>query len=408
MKKILALLLALVMVFALAACGESDSNPSADPGTQESDGAQASGDNVIKIGVFEPLTGDSGAGGKQEKLGMQYANSLTPTVEVNGVEYTVELVDGDNGSSADKAPSAASQLVSEGVSVVLGTYGSSAAIAAGPIFEEAQIPAIGVTCTNPQVTAGNEYYFRICFLDNFQGTVLANYAVDQLSASKAYLLGELGNEYDNGLMNYFEEAFTSLGGTVVKDNFPTNNSDFSSYLNKAVNEGADVIFCPVSITYATQIIAQAKSMNLEIPILGSDTLDNNTVLEAAAGSNVDLRVSTFYADGSDPEFDEGFKAWINSDPQNLTNNGGNDMIAAVSVMGYDAYYVALEAIKAAGSTDPVAIKDALKNVQYTGVTGSIAFDEQGDAIRDTAFIKIADNENVAWVSGGSQTVASAE
>ena len=408
MKKILALLLALVMVFALAACGEEAAPAtSADPNATVSDNGGATGDNVIKIGVFEPLTGDSGAGGKQEYLGMQYANYLTPTVEVGGVEYTVELVPADNASSADRAPTAAAQLVSEGVSVVLGTYGSSAAIAAGPTFEQAQIPAIGVTCTNPQVTQGNDYYFRICFLDPFQGTVLANYAVEQLGATKAYLLGELGNEYDNGLMNYFEEAFTALGGTVTKDNFPTNNSDFTSYLNKAQAEGADVIFCPVSIAYSTQIVALAKDMGLTTTILGSDTLDNNTVLEAAQGSTVDLRVSTFYADGANPEFDAGFKEWINSDPDNLTNNGGNDNIAAVSVMGYDAYYVALEAIKAAGSTDSTAIQAALWDVEYDGITGHIAFDDvNGDAVRDTAFIKIADTENNTWVSGGSQQVAS--
>ena len=398
MKKILALLLALVMVFALAACGGES-----DPTT--SDNSQAS-DNVIKIGVFEPLTGDSGAGGKQEYLGMQYANHLTPTVEVGGVEYTVELVPADNASSADRAPTAAAQLVSEEVSIVLGTYGSSAAIAAGPTFEQAQIPAIGVTCTNPQVTEGNDYYFRICFLDPFQGTVLANYAVEQLGATKAYLLGELGNEYDNGLMNYFEEAFTALGGTVTKDNFPTNNSDFTSYLNKAQSEGADVIFCPVSIAYSTQIVALAKDMGLTTTNHGSEKLDNKTLLEAAQGSSVDLRVSTFYADGANPEFDAGFKEWINSDPNNLTNNGGNDNIAAVSVMGYDAYYVALEAIKAAGSTNPVDIQAALWDVQYEGITGNISFDDvNGDAVRDTAFIKIADTENNTWVSGGSQQVA---
>ena len=374
MKKILALLLALVMVFALAACGgEGGTTTSADPNANNSDNSQASGDNVIKIGVFEPLTGDSGAGGKQEYLGMQYANYLTPTVEVGGVEYNRRARPGRQRIFRRPCSYGCRPARQRGMSIVLGTYGSSAAIAAGPTFEQAQIPAIGVTCTNPQVTEGNEYYFRICFLDPFQGTVLANYAIDQLGASKAYLLGELGNEYDNGLMNYFEEAFTALGGTVVKDNFPTNNSDFTSYLNKAVSEQADVIFCPVSIAYSTQIVSQAKSMGLETTILGSDTLDNNTVLEAAQDSTVDLRVSTFYADGANPEFDAGFKEWINSDPENLTNNGGNDNIAAVSVMGYDAYYVALEAIKAAGSTDPVAIKDALWDVEYDGITGHLAF-----------------------------------
>ncbi len=406
MKKILALLLALVMVFALAACGgEGGTTTSADPNANNSDNSQASGDNVIKIGVFEPLTGDSGPGGKQEMLGMQYAHSLRPTVEINGVEYSIELVPGDNQSDGTKAATAASSLISEGVSVVLGTYGSSSAINAAPIFEENQVPAIGVTCTNPQVTMGNNYYFRTCFIDPFQGTVLANYAFEQLGATKVYTLGEMGNDYDTGVINYFTEAFEALGGTTVADNFPKNNADFTSYLNKAVNEGVDAILIPVSIAYSTQIISQAKDMNLEIPVLGSDTLDNNTVLAAAQGSNVELIVTTFYNEGGDTEFDAGFKEWINSDPDNLTNNGNNDMIAAVSVMGYDAYNVALDAIERAQSTDPNDIYEALKTTDWDGITGNIKFDEEGDAIRDLAYIKIADTANNTWINGGTQTVA---
>ena len=399
MKKILALLLALVMVFALAACGGGGDTPSGTEAPSED------GNNVIKIGVFEPLTGDSGPGGKQEMLGMQYAHSLRPTVTIGDVEYTIELVPGDNQSDGTKAATAASSLISQGVSVVLGTYGSSSAINAAPIFEENQIPAIGVTCTNPQVTMGNNYYFRTCFIDPFQGTVLANYASEQLGAAKVYTLGEMGNDYDTGVINYFTEAFEALGGTTVADNFPKNNADFTSYLNKAVNEGVDAILIPVSIAYSTQIIAQAKSMNLDIPILGSDTLDNNTVLEAAQGSSIELIVTTFYNEGGDPEFDEGFKAWINADSENLTNNGGNDMIAAVSVMGYDAYNVAVDAIERAQSSDPNAIYEALKSTDWDGITGNIQFDEEGDAIRDLAYIKIADTANNTWTNGGTQTVA---
>ena len=409
MKKILALLLALVMVFALAACGDSgdsgDSTQTADPNAAATDGSQASGDNVVKIGVFEPLSGDSGAGGRQEMLGMQYAQSLRPTVEINGVEYTIELVPADNQSTADRAPTAAATLVSEGVSVVLGTYGSSAAIAAAPTFEQAQIPAIGVTCTNPRVTEGNEYYFRTCFIDPFQGTVLANYAYEQLGARTVYCLGESGNDYDTGVINYFQEAFEALGGTVEVASFPANNSDFSTYLNTAVNMGADAILTPVSIAYSTQIIAQAISMNFELPILGSDTLDSNAVLAATEGSDIGLYVTTFYNEGGDPEFDEGFKAFINSNNTNLENNGGNDMIAAVSVMGFDAYNVAVDAIERAQSTDPNDIYNALKETNWDGITGNIQFDDNGDAIRDLAYIKIADPANVAWENGGTQTVA---
>jgi len=185
------------------------------------------------------------------------------------------------------------------------------------------------------------------------------------------------------------------GGKVITDSFPTNNSDFNSYLNKAKAEGADVIFTPVSIAYATQIITQAQSLGITAPFLGSDTLDDNMVLDAANGTDIQLYVSTFYQEGGAPAFDEGIKSYINSNSSAKDANGGNDTIAAVTAMGYDAYYVALEAMKAAGSADPAAIKAALSGVTYTGVSGDIAFDSTGDAVRDTAYIKHSTNAG-AW------------
>ena len=384
MKKILALIMILALmapVFALA-----DDMP------------------VVKIGVYEPASGDSGAGGKQEALGVQYANVVTPTVTIGGVEYKVELVQADNGSSTDKAPSAAQELVSENVSVVLGSYGSGVSIAGSQYFADAKIPAIGLTCTNPQVTAGNSHYFRVCFLDPFQGTVLANYASKALGATTAYCLGELGNDYDQGLITYFKQAFEALGGTVIKEDFPTGNSDFTSYLTNAAMYGADVFFCPVSIAYSTQIISQAAGQGMEIPILGGDTLDSNVVAQAATGTNVKIIITTFYQEGANAEFDAGFKAWLNSDTEALTNNGGNDMIAAVSVMGYDGYYMALAALQAAGTIDSAAVMAILPSVEIDGVSGHIAFDGNGDAIRTSAFVKTIDNATGEWVFVSEQTV----
>ena len=384
MKKIISLSLALIMALGLVACGGGAAS-----------GEQTS-ENVVKIGVFEPASGDSASGGKKETLGMQYANQETPTVEIGGVTYQVKLEIADNGSSTDKAPTAASDLVAKDVAIVLGSYGSGVSMAGGPIFDEAGLAAMGVTCTNPNVTAGNDYYYRICFLDPFQGTVLANFGMDKFDAKVAYCLGEIGNEYDQGLITFFEQAFTAAGGKVIKDSFPTNNSDFTSYLNKAKSEGAGVIFTPVSIAYATQIITQASSLGIEIPFLGSDTLDDNMVLEAAKGTNIQLFVSTFYQEGGNPEFDAGIKNYINTNSVAKDANGGNDTISAVTAMGYDAYYVALEAMKAAGSVEPEAIKAALGGVTYTGVSGEIAFDEIGDAIRDTAYIKTANTADGTW------------
>ena len=150
-------IIALAMPFALTGCG----------------GSKAA---TVKIGIYEPASGDNGAGGKQETLGAIYANEKIPTVTIAGKEYKVELVRVDNESSNDKAVTAASELVSKGVSIVLGSYGSGVSIAASDTFLSAGIPAIGITCTNPQVTLGNDHYFRICFLDPFHGTVLASLA----------------------------------------------------------------------------------------------------------------------------------------------------------------------------------------------------------------------------------------
>ena len=128
------------------------------------------------------------------------------------------------------------------------------------------------------------------------------------------------------------------------------------------------------------------------------------VVEAAKGKDVDVKITTFYQEGGNPEFDAGIKEWINANADAKTNNGGNDMVSAVTVMGYDAYFVALEALKAAGSTDSKAVNEALWDVTYDGVSGYIAFDEIGDAARDSAYIKTANTETGAWDFVTVQTV----
>ena len=387
MKKIFAIVLVVAMVFTLCACG-----------------SKSKGD-VITIGVYEPASGDNGAGGKQETLGVQYANSVQPTVEIGGKTYQVEVKYVDNESSNDKGPSAAAELVNAGCSVVLGSYGSGVSIAGGPTFEEAGIPVIGVTCTNPQVTEGNTYYFRICFLDPFQGTVLANYAFSTLGVTKAYCLNKLGDDYSGGLVNYFIKAFEELGGECVHEEFPEGNSDFASYVANAKNAGCGVFFAPVSTEAAQLIIDQADAQGVDFPLLAGDTWDSNVILQAAAGKDVQVTVTTFYPEGGDPEFDKNFKAWVNADSTALANNGGDDTVAAVTAMGYDAYFFALAAIQKAGSADPAAVMEALWSTEYTGVTGPIALDQvNGDAIRNTAFVKQADNANGVWIALDPVTV----
>jgi len=387
MKKILALVMVLVLM-STAAVAMAD---------------------TVKIGVFEPASGDNGAGGKQEVIGIEYANSLVPTVEVGGKTYDVELVIVDNQSATDKAVSAAQELVDAGVSIVLGSYGSGVSMAGGEVFADAEVPAIACSATNPGVTSLCDYYWRVCFLDPFQGTVMANFAKDEFGAKTAYVLSQLGDDYTTGLATYFAKAFEGMGGTVINEQFTEGTSDYTAYLNNAINGGADVIFCPTSTTVAALLINQAASMNVAMPLLAGDTWESSVILDAAKGTNLTVCMSTFFDENDGnaiaAEFVQGFKAWLNANPDKKTNNGGNDIVAAVSALGYDAYMVAIEAIKAADSIDSVAIAEALPSVVVDGVTGSISFDEIGDANKDMAYIKKANTETVSFDFVKTQTVA---
>ena len=387
MKRIIAVLMLLTLVTGLfAGCSQN---------------TQAGTEQVIKIGIFEPFTGKNASGGKQEALGIAYANSLQPTVTIGGTTYRVELVVADNESSEEKAPTAATTLVDHGVSVVLGPHGSDVAMAGSSVFEEAGIPVVGVTCTNPAVTAGNEHFFRICWLDTFQGTVLAKFAEEHLDAQTVYCLAEQGDNYSAGLCSYFIENFTALGGTVVYETYPAGTTDFTPYLRSAQRSGAEVFFAPVSIESAVWITALAGEMKLDMPILAGDTWDSNVVAAAGRNEDLDIYVTTFFDENVQNEegkaFVEGFQQYVGSMDSRMKHNGGNTMVSAISAMGYDAYFTVLEAMKNAKSADPEAIREALSNTSYSGITGDISFDSvNGDANRTTAFVKKVDKDFGTW------------
>lgn len=366
MKKVIALVMALMLLLPAFALGE-----------------QTAG--TIKIGIFEPLSGQNGGGGLQEAMGMRYANTVFPTVKVGDKVYKVELVEADNKSDKTEAVSAANSLISAGVSVVLGSYGSGVSIAAGEIFAEAKVAAIGASCTNPQVTLGNDYYFRVCFLDPFQGTVMANNAI-QSGYRSAAVITELGDDYSSGLGNFFKEAFLKLNGTIaIEEQFQTGQTDFKAILTNIKDSKADVIFAPSSITTAPLLIKQARELGLDSVIMAGDTWENAAIIENAGADAEGVVFSTFF-DEADPatkeasDFVFGFKKY-------LADNNQSDIIPAVSALGYDSYLAALKAIEAAGTLDTAKIRDALATVSFDGVTGPISFDENGDAKKDRAFIK---------------------
>ena len=351
-------------------------------------------DDVIKIGLFEPLTGENGGGGTQEAQGAQYANEIRPTVTIDGTEYTVELDIVDNKSDKTEGVTAAQKLVADGVTAVIGSYGSGVSIAAGPTFAEAKIPAIGASCTNPQVTSGCEYYFRVCFLDPFQGSVMAQYAFDE-GFTKVATIEQLGDDYSAGLANFFKKQFAALGGEIVTEQtFQTNQSDFKAILTEVKASGAEAIFAPSSIATAPLIIKQARELGIDAVIMAGDTWYNTTIIDNAGAENCEgMAVSTFFDEADESsqvviDFVKGYKEWLNADSSRIEKNGGNDDVVGNVALCYDAYNVICDALEAANTTDGEALKEAIAAVEMEGVTGMITFDAVGDANKDAAYIDV--------------------
>lgn len=353
--------------------------------------------DTVRIGVFEPTSGTYATGGKWETLGIDYAHQETPTVEIDGKTYKVELVKVDDGSSEESAAAAAEQLVKENVSVVLGSFNNVTSLAGSPYFADANIPAIGMSCTGPSITDGKAHYFRICYTDFSAGTLLASYAANELDAKTVYTLSEAGNEHDRSISHSFGQYFKYRGGTVLEGSFESGEKDFRPFLKEAIGEGVDVMFCPLTTKAGVELVKQAAELNVPFPILGTNQWDNkDKVAKAAKGTDLKVVISSLYTEGVSEPFDKGFKKWLKSDSSRLAANGGTNAIFSPTGMGYDGYYTALEALKAAGSTNPLYVMNALSRVSFTGITGSISFTSEGNADRGTVFMKTVNTDTGKW------------
>ncbi len=363
-------------------------------------------DKVIKVGVFEPLTGENAAGGKQELLGIRYAHSQNPKVHWGGQTYHIELVELDHESDPAKAPAIARQLVDHGVSIVIGTYGSACAIAAGSVFAENEIPVVGASCTNPQVTAGNDFYFRVCYNDAFQGTAMANLAAEQ-GCMKVGVLTQKDDDYSVGLSKYFTAGFKNAGGDVIEASYTAADTAFEEIV--AAFEECDAVFAPSSVENGAKIIRAIRARDPQCMILGGDTWDNLALITQSGDAASGVYFSTPFdeADESNSEgkkFVTEFKKWLNADEKNLELNGGTDAVAAVSALGYDAYTAVIKALEEAETTEGVALRLAMKELKLNGVTGETVFDKKGDANKNLAYIKSVNPSKGAFEFVMTQTV----
>ena len=345
--------------------------------------------DVIKIGVFEPLTGANGAGGADEYDGIKLANKLNPTI----LGKKIVLVAVDNKSDKVEAANAATVLAQkEKVNAVIGSWGSSLSMSGGPIFAEAKIPAVAVSATNPNVTKGNEYYFRVCFLDPFQGTVGAAYAFNVLKAKKVAIIREVSNDYSVGLAKFFVDQFIKLTGDeksiVATSDYNTGDQDFSAQLTNIKQFEPDAIFAPGNYTESALIIKQARALGITAQFIGGDTWDASTFLEVGGAAVEGATFSTFFANDvpinkTSEVFLKAFREEFKKEP------------AAVSALGYDAYMVILDAITRAKSAEPQKIRDALAQTKdFEGSAGSITINAERNADKDAVFKTVKDGKFV--------------
>ena len=391
MKKILAVLLALgVGALALTGCQKDGA---AQPGS-------SAADTVIKIGLFEPLTGEDAAGGNKEALGIEFANTLQNTVELGGKTYTVELFVSDNASSPAAASAAAYELVGEGCDIVLGSNRPDVTAAAAGVFAKSGIGMLGASGAGaPGAEAGGNV-LDIGSADLFEGKVLAAYALEHYSASTVYILMKNGDERSGQLGGSFKDTFMGYGGTVAEGRYQDGNSDFTDYLAAAAEAGAAVLFAPIPAEDAGLLFTQASGEGTALPMLAWSDWDDDGVLAAVQGTTLDVNIPAIF--NADIQTDAGigfvtaFRQWLTDNPDKLTDNGGTSAVSAATALGYDAYMMALEAIEAAGSGEAADILAALRTATYGGATGSITVTQSGEAVRDGACILHAETAGNSW------------
>lgn len=388
MKKIISILLVISALLTLTACGKEKVEPNP----------------ILRIGVFEPFSGSDSEMGLKEVLGIQYAHSLRPTVKVGGTTYDIELVYADNATSPTQAAEVAVTLLEHDVALVLGSYGSECSLAAAPVFEKAGVAAIGISCTAPSITANYDCYYRVCIQDELQGAALAKFVKDELEGNKVLCIGQAESEYEQGLIEGFMAAAEKYEIDTVKMNFSANTTDFTYFLSSIGEDGIDAVFAPSSPRHGKMIIEAMNGLEKPVPVIGGDTWDGDAIRDAAVGKNFRIFTSTFYAEGYNASFESKFKEWISGDSAAYANNGNTDALAAVTVMGYDAYNLAMDAIEKAGSVHHADILAVMPTVSSSGVCGVINFDQNGDAIRTSIFIKRADTETPLWKYVKSQKV----
>lgn len=357
----------------LAGCNKSTPESSAESST-------------IKVGEFASLTGSEATFGQSSHKGTQLAiDDLNAGGGVLGKK--IDLIYEDNQSQAGQSAIVVRKLISsDGVVAVLGEVASSRSLEAAPICQQSGIPMISPASTNPKVTQVGDDIFRVCFIDPFQGTVMANFARKTLKLNSVAVLSDVKSDYSLGLAKFFKQGFIAAGGNIIaEENYSGGDKDFSAQLTAIKAANPDGIFVPGYYTEVGLIVLQAKQLGINCPIFGGDGWESSSLVPIGGAALEGDYFSTHYSpQDTSPavqNFVKEFTAKYGETPD------------AMAALGYDSAMLLADAIKRAGATDGPKIRDALAATKnFPGVTGNITMDANRDASKPAVILEIKNGQ----------------
>jgi branched-chain amino acid transport system substrate-binding protein len=347
--------------------------------------ARAEAQEDIKIGEVNPISGAIGQYGATCHRGVQLA--IDQANQSGGVlGKQILLLTEDNQSKAGETSTIVRKFVTQDkVVAIVGDLTSSATLEGGPIAQAAKIPMVTPLATNPKVTEIGNYIFRVCFIDEFQGRVMARFALENLKRKKAAILTDVKQDYSVGLSGFFKQTFTGGSGSVVREqSYSSGDTDFRAVLTSVKAAQPDVVFVPGYYPEVSIILKQARQLGINVPFIGCEAWDSPTLL-AVAGKSAD---GCYFSNQFSPD-----------DPSSVVQDFGKIYQAKFGVrpdnfaaLGYDAARVVVDAIKRAGSTERAAIRDALAQTKdFPGVSGNITIDSNRNASKPVVVLAIKED-----------------
>src|ERR1041384_563831 len=346
------------------------------------------GTGSIVVGYYGDLSGRTSSFGQSTKNGVEMAaDEINKAGGINGQQ--VKILTEDDQGEPNKAATVVTKLINQDkVVALLGEVASSNTLAAAPKAQEAHVPMISPSSTNATVTQVGDYIFRVCFIDPFQGEVMAKFSANNLKAKRAAILYDFNSDYSRGLYQVFKKSFIDLGGQIVSEqSYTQGDRDFSGQLTAIRSANPDVIYVPGYYGEVGVISNQTKQLGIKAPLLGGDGWDAPQLWQLGGASLNGNYISNHYSvDDPSPaiqKFVADYKARYNVLPD------------ALAALGYDSMKVLADAVKRAGSTENVKLRDAIAQTQnFQGVTGKISIDQDRNAVKPAVVLKL---ENLKFV-----------